>query len=109
MKNENQEMLNAQSRLAQYTITGGVIALLFILAFLLPAGNPKPQWGSYWMVKPLLLVPVSGMAGGALYYFITSRLSSRITKIPATILGIIVFLVTMWLGTVLGLNGTYWD
>lgn len=109
MKNENQEMLNAQGHLSQYTVTGGVIALFFILAFLLPAGNPKPQWGSYWMVKPLLLVLVSGMAGGALYYLIISRLSSRITKIPATVLGIIMFLVTVWLGIVLGLNGTYWD
>lgn len=107
--NENQGMLYAQSRLAQYMITGGIIALLLILAFLLPAGNPKPGWGSYWMVKPLLLVPVSGMAGGAIYYFITSRLSSRITQIPATFLGIMVFLVTVWLGTVLGLNGTYWN
>lgn len=88
---------------------GAGIALLLILAFLLPAGEPNPEWGTFWMVKPLIVVPLAGAVGGALYYFITLRFQHGWSKVLATIFSVIVFIFLLWIGTVIGLNGTYWN
>ena len=97
------------SSLAKATILGAGFALVLIGFFLVSAGQADPAWGSYWFIKPLIMVPAAGAAGGAALYFISSHYSSGWQKFVAVIFGILVYIIVLWIGTVLGLNGTYWD
>jgi hypothetical protein len=95
--------------LGKRMLAGAIIGLFIIGAFLLSAGEPKPEWGTYWRIKPLIMVPLAGATGGAFFYFFTKRFPGGMAHIAAIIFSIIVFIIGLWLGTVLGLNGTYWD
>lgn len=89
---------------------GAGIALVLISLFLLSAGDPNPAWGTLWMIKPLLIVPVAGGMGGVFYYFMDHlRYRGGRTKALAIILSVVGYIIALWLGTVLGLNGTMWN
>ena len=91
-------------------LLGAAIALILISFFLLNAGDPDPRWPKLWMLKPLIMVPLSGAMGGVFYYFMDHlRYRGGWRKILAAILSFIGYIVVLWLGTVLGLNGTMWD
>lgn len=91
-------------------IIGGSIALILITTFLIGVKDPNPEWGKFWTARPLLIVPIAGAAGGALYYFMTSLyLKHRWQRTAMTILASIGFVIALWLGTVLGLAGTLWN
>ena len=95
---------------AKPILLGAGIALILISFFLFGAGEPNPEWGKLWMIKPLIMVPFAGAMGGVFYYFM-DYLSSRggLNKTVAVILSLIAYIIALWLGTVLGLNGTMWD
>lgn len=98
--------------LYKFMFAGGLIALAIISFFLydaLQAGTADPNWGKYWMVRPLVIVPLAGAAGGGFIYFMYSRFQGGWAKILLTLLGIIGFIIALWLGTVIGLDGTYWN
>jgi len=87
---------------------GAVIGLVLIGAFI--SGASDPSWPKYWMVKPLLVVPAAGALGGLFYYNMDHlRCEGGWRTGLANILSLAVFLLVLWLGTVLGLNGTMWD
>jgi hypothetical protein len=90
-------------------LLGAGIGFILIAAFLLSAGAGKPEWGRYWMVKPLIIVPLAGAAGGAFYYFMTVRFQSGWPRLFATVFSVIAFIFGLWIGSILGLNGTYWN
>ena len=91
-------------------IFGGLTGLIFIAIFLYPAGEPKPEWGKYWWIKPLVMVPLAGAAGIVVNYVVTQQTyKRRWVKALFIFVSILVFLFALWIGTVLGLNGTYWD
>ncbi len=91
-------------------LIGGGIALILIVLFLATAGEANPAWPKLWRIKPLLIVPFAGACGGAFLSFISQiPTQSKWLMVAARLLGIVVFIVGLWLGTVLGLNGTYWD
>jgi hypothetical protein len=91
-------------------LVGALIGLILISMFLAGTGEPRPEWGKFWMLKPLVMVPLSGAVGGAFNYFISKQeFNSSWVKLLAIIFSVIVFIVGLWMGTVLGLNGTYWD
>jgi hypothetical protein len=91
-------------------LQGGGIALILIIAFLLSAGEPNPDWPKLWMVKPLIIVPLAGALGGLFYYNMDHlRYQGGWRMALAYILSLMVYLIVLWLGTVLGLNGTMWD
>src|SRR5687768_4460155 len=50
---------------------GGVIALLVIATFLISVDEPNPEWGKFWMIRPLVITPLAGAMGGACNYVIT--------------------------------------
>jgi hypothetical protein len=88
---------------------GATIGLILIGFFLLNAGEPNPEWPSYWRIRPLIIVPLAGATGGAFFYFmhhIFAPVGWR--KIAVNLFCALVFLVGLWFGTVLGLVGTYW-
>lgn len=90
-------------------VFGALIGLALISAFLLSAGEANPAWGSYWQIKPLLMVPFAAAVGGAFYYFMTYRFPTGVAGVIATIFSVFVFIIGLWLGTILGLNGTHWN
>lgn len=82
-------------------LLGTSIAFLMISFFVFGVDQANPNWGKFWMVKPLILTPLAGAVGGYLFNFL------KVKKRP--VIGLITYAVVLWLGVVLGLNGTMWD
>jgi hypothetical protein len=91
-------------------LLGAAIALVLISVFLIGVKNPDPAWGKFWMIRPLIIVPVAGAMGGLFYHIMGQyRAQSGWIKIAAWVLSVFGFIVVLWMGTVLGLDGTLWD
>lgn len=98
------------SSLGKRMLQGAAIALILIAVFLLKAGEPDPAWGKFWMIRPLVIVPAAGAMGGVFYYFMDHlRYQGGWKKIIAIILSLIVYIIGLWMGTILGLDGTLWN
>lgn len=52
---KNQSHIN--TTITRFIIAGGTIALAVIALFVFSVNTPNPEWGNYWRVKPLLLIP----------------------------------------------------
>lgn len=90
-------------------IFGAGIALILIL-FFISGVESQPGWPESWRLRPLLLTPLAGAFGGALFYLLNHLLQQAgLKKIISTLLSILTFIVVLWLGVVLGLDGTLWD
>ncbi len=99
-----------QVSLVKQMLVGAGIGLLLISLFLLSAGEPNPDWGKLWMIRPLIIVPLAGAMGGLCNYFIVHFHNQvGVNKTIAMILSVIVFIIGLWLGSVLGLDGTMWN
>jgi hypothetical protein len=99
-----------QLSLGSRMLAGAVLGLLVIAFFLFSAGDPDPLWGKLWMVRPLIIVPVAGaMAGLCNYFIVKYRFLFGIRKMMAIVISVVVFAVALWLGVVLGLDGTMWN
>jgi hypothetical protein len=91
-------------------LIGAGIALVLIIVFLSGVDQPKPEWPKFWQLKPLIVVTLAGAAGGAFYYIMgPMRYKGGWQKIVAIVVCLIVYVIGLWLGTVLGLNGTLWN
>jgi hypothetical protein len=90
---------------------GAGIALILISIFLLGVKQTEPEWGKLWMIRPLIIVPLAGATGGAFSYFFDHFLGYQggFKKALAVTLSLIVFIIGLWLGFVLGLDGTLWN
>ena len=90
-------------------LVGAFIALTLIVLFLI-GGTPDPDWPRFWILQPLLIVPFAGACGGLFYHLMTPLRSRGGWKtFVAILLSIIVYVFGLWMGTVLGLHGTYWN
>lgn len=90
-------------------LVGAGVALIAILFFIVGVES-QPDWPELWRIKPLLLTPLAGAFGGALAYFSNRILQQAgLNKILALIVSLVCYLIVLWLGIVLGLNGTMWD
>jgi hypothetical protein len=89
-------------------LIGAGIALLVISFFVFGVDHPRPEWGKFWMIRPLIITPLAGAIGGAFYAFMDYQRSRGFNRILAVILSIIVYLIGLWMGIVLGLAGTMW-
>ncbi|MEJ2583894.1 MAG: hypothetical protein P8Z38_02260 [Robiginitalea sp.] len=102
--------LMASPRLSKRIILGAGIGFLLISLFLILADGSQPEWGNFWMVRPLLVVPFAGAMGGVFYTFMDPwRRKGGIYSVMANLISVLVFLFGLWIGSVLGLDGTYWD
>lgn len=90
-------------------LIGAAIALLLITVFVLPIeGNS--EWGKHWKIRPLVIVPIAGAVGGGVFYLLRHlTYQGGWRKMLITALGTFVYIIGLWLGTVLGLDGTLWD
>lgn len=96
--------------LGKRMLQGAGIGLILILFFVLSVGEPNPEWGKLWMIRPLIVVPLAGAMGAVFYYFMDHlRSQGGWKKVLAIIVSLIVFIIALWLGVVLGLDGTLWD
>lgn len=89
---------------------GAGIALGVMILFLSGVDNPNPAWPKYWQVRPLIVMPLAGAAGGAFFYIMRSRgYTSGWQKIVAMFVSLLVYVIGLWLGSVVGLDGTLWN
>src|SRR5688572_5578145 len=108
-KNELQNQAEHQVSVVKPMIVGAAIALFVISFFVFGVDQPHPDWGKFWMIRPLIITPLAGAMGGAFYAFMEYQISRGFNRTLAILLSIVVYLVGLWLGTVLGLAGTMWN
>lgn len=89
---------------------GAAIGLVLISFFIFSVDNPNPEWGKYWRIKPLIITPLVA-AFGFLSFYLKEYINPKTDagKIVVFFISTLVFLVALWLGTVLGLDGTLWN
>lgn len=103
-------MNNHTISLTTRMLTGAGIGLLLISLFLIGIRQPDPAWGNYWMIRPLMVVPFAGAMGGLCNYFIITRYAAfGLNKTFAVVLSILVFIIGLWMGMIIGLDGTLWN
>lgn len=90
-------------------LIGGGIGLAIISIFIFGGGDPNQQWGPYWRIKPLLLTPIIAAISGVCAYPVANLKLQGFLKIIAIVAAVIGFVAAVWIGIVLGLNGTMWD
>ena len=90
-------------------LVGAGIALLVISFFVFGVDEPHPEWGKFWMIRPLIITPLAGAVGGAFYSLMDYQSSRGFNRTLAILLSIVVYFIGLWLGVVLGLDGTMWN
>ena len=98
-----------KSLLLKPMLIGAGIALLLISTFLIIADERDPAWPKFWYIRPLLIVPAAGALGGVFYFLMGQfRIQGGWKRVLANIASLLVYVVGLWMGTVLGLVGTMW-
>lgn len=109
MKKINNESFNKKNFIIMISF-GFAVALAFIGFIVLSVDQPKPEWSEYWFVRPLIVTPIFGAFGGASCYLInTLSIKNSFIKLLRILSSIIVFVFFIWMGTILGLDGTLWN
>ena len=110
MQVQNQQQPLHTASLGKRALQGAAIALVLISFFLLKADDPNPEWPKYWWIRPLVVVPAAGAVGGIFYYFMDYlRYQGGWKKLVGNILSALIYLFGLWVGTILGLDGTMWN
>ncbi|WP_448702872.1 hypothetical protein ACFGVR_11005 [Mucilaginibacter sp. AW1-3] len=90
-------------------LIGAGTGLVLIALFLLGAGKSNPEWNPYWRFRPLIIVPFAGAMGACAFHLARNLFTQPAwVKALATCFGTLAFLTALWLGSVIGLVGTYW-
>lgn len=91
-------------------LIGALVGLAVISFFIFPVDSPNPEWGANWRVKPLIITPLT-TAFASLVFFTKDLLQPKTTALKAVImvLSTLAFFIALWLGIVLGLDGTLWN
>lgn len=96
--------------LFQRLFIGALIGLGFISLFVFDVKNPDPSWGPNWQIRPLIITPLFG-AFGMLFFYLQDIFKPK-GELAATFIiagEIVLFAIALWLGIVLGLDGTLWN
>ena len=74
------------------------------------ADNPDPAWGKFWRVRPLIITPLAA-AFGFLAFSLKDiiRPEGNLYKAVVYMASLVIFVIALWLGIVLGLDGTLWN
>ncbi len=98
-----------KSSLIRSMLIGASIGICATLFFIIGAES-QPHWPNLWQIRPLIITPLAGAIGGGLCYAAIRFLRrERFNSAIAISLILIGYLITLWLGIVLGLDGTLWD
>lgn len=96
--------------IAKRMMIGAAVALILISALLITVKNADPAWGRLWFLRPLIVVPLAGAMGGLFYHLMEGlRKRGGWNTIIANIISVLVYVFILWVGTILGLDGTLWD
>lgn len=91
-------------------IIGAVIGFLAISLFVFGVDNPNPEWPANWRIRPLIITPIAAAFGAAFSTVLDNlRREGGWKTFAAIMISLVVFLVALWMGTILGLDGTMWD
>jgi hypothetical protein len=96
--------------LVKRMLIGAAIGLVLMSIFLLGVNEPQPEWGKYWMIRPLVVMLLGGAAGAGCTYFMDLYFSNFIgwKKTLIKVLNVLGFVIALYLSFVLGLAGTMW-
>ena len=91
-------------------VIGYVIGMFIISLFVFSVDTPNPDWSAYWWVRPLVITPLAA-AFGMLSFHLANIIKpqANVMKIITFFISLLGFIVTLWLGIVLGLDGTLWN
>jgi len=91
-------------------LAGAVIGLAIISLLVFSVDDPNPEWGKFWMIRPLIITPIVA-AFGFLSFFLKDfvRPQTDLMRLVVILLSIIAFVISLWMGTILGLDGTLWN
>jgi hypothetical protein len=91
-------------------LLGLVIGIVIISIFIFPVEEPHPEWGKYWRIRPLIVTPLVA-AFGILSFYLKDLVRPRHKGIAMVLLllSLLVFLISLWIGIILGLDGTLWN
>lgn len=91
-------------------ILGAAIGFVIISFFVFSVDEPNPEWGKYWFIRPLIITPLAG-AFGILSFYLKDYLQPQKgnIKLLVVLVSTFAFMIALWLGVVLGLDGTMWD
>ena len=109
-ESSSQTKTSPQAILFKRMMVGAGIGLVIISVFLLMAPKGNPEWPDYWYIRPLITVPYAGAMAG-LFYYLMDRLRKQggWKMVVANTLSVLIFIIGLWMGTVLGLAGTMWN
>ena len=100
----------SRKSLLRHLISGWAIGISITTLIILSADEHKPEWGNWWMLKPLLITPLAAAAGMLAFYLKRFfRRNSNITRIGVFLTSLLLFLLGLWMGIVLGFDGTLWN
>jgi hypothetical protein len=91
-------------------LLGATIGLILISLLVFSVKHPNPDWGKWWFIRPLIITPLVASLGSLsfyLKYFIQPQ--SILMRVFIMLLSTIAFIFTLWVGIILGLDGTLWD
>ena len=96
--------------LFRHLLSGWAIGLLITTLMIFSADEFKPEWGEWWMLKPLIITPLAA-AAGMLAFYLRNYFSptSGLGKITVFAISMVLFLAVLWMGIVLGFDGTLWN
>ena len=96
--------------LVRRVLFGLALGFVIISFFVFGVDSPNPDWGEYWRIRPLIVTPMAGAAAGLFYHFMEPmRRMGGWKKAAAIVLCVLVYFVGLWMGIVLGLDGTMWN
>jgi len=98
------------SSIIKTMLIGAAIGLALISLMVFSVDEPNPEWGRFWMIRPLIITPLAA-AFGALSFFLKDfvRPESDLMRLVVILLSIFAFIIALWMGSVLGLDGTLWN
>ncbi len=109
LKNYLPAQINPQS-LMKRMLLGAFIGFIIISFFVFSVDDPNPDWGKFWRIRPLIITPLAG-AFGILSFYCKDliRPQSKVMTVLVYVLSLVAFLIALWMGIVLGLDGTLWN
>lgn len=85
------------------------VAIGLIAFFFFSRGESKPEWGTLWKIRPFVVLLLSGVFWGVCYNFLLRQKFLPMSKAATVILGLLGLFIGMWMGIVVGFDGTMWD
>ena len=98
-----------KSRLFSSVIIGSVIAFVLISVILYKGGALDPKWPQFWYLRPLILVPLAGGVWRFIFYTMEKYRQGPIwRKVIVNLVCVLIYIIGIWLATVIGLDGVWW-